>query len=96
MRLLMDLIDKLPKDENYSETPDEISILNEYFAKAAASGVEDPKIKTSLYLTVLFFITANPVTDKLLDFIPHMGSPLIRTIAKMLVFFIISYIILAK
>uniref|UniRef100_A0A6C0LZU5 Uncharacterized protein n=1 Tax=viral metagenome TaxID=1070528 RepID=A0A6C0LZU5_9ZZZZ len=93
----MDAIDSLPNDDGHEETPDELNILNEYFAKASKSTTSmDHNVSSAFHMTILFLALANPLTDKLMELVPHMGTSLVRMGVKLILFFIVSYILIAR
>jgi len=87
-----DLIDSLPIDNNESPTSDELQLLQRYFQNKADGRKLYYELKEVLFATIIFFLLANPMFDRLMDYIPNMGSPLIRMGAKVVLFFVLYYV----
>lgn len=90
----MDEIQKLPTDDKYKNTPQELKVLSQYFEKPEAGSKLLIEVKDVLIASVIFLVLANPITEWILDYVPHMGSPLIRTLGKVVFFAIILYVTL--
>lgn len=90
----MDEIHKLPTDDKYKNTPQELKIISQYFEKPETGSKVLMEVRDVLIAAFIFLILANPITEWFLDYVPHMGSPLIRTVAKAIFFAMILYVVL--
>ena len=94
----MDDVDDLPTSSRDENTPQELAILQKYFAKQGGTQNSSSEfgIKESIYATILFIVLANPAVDHILDFIPHTGSPLIKAGIKAMIYFVLVYLIFIR
>ena len=89
---MSDKISSLPVDENAQNTPQELKVLSHYFQNPEKGRKLMDEVKDIAIASIIFLVLANPLTDIILDYVPHMGSPLIRTIAKVVFFAIAFYV----
>ncbi len=88
----LDSIESLPVDDTIAATPGELQILQRYFQNKAEGRKLYFELREVLFATIIFFLLANPLFDRFLDYIPNMGSPLIRMGAKIVIFFVLYYV----
>lgn len=88
----MDDINNLPTNDSTNSTPQELEILQRYFQNKPEGKKIYYEVKEVLFATLIFLLIANPLFDKLMDYVPHMGSPLIKWCAKVVLFFVFFYI----
>lgn len=89
----MDNIDDLPVNKDEVLSSEEKHILQKYFnVDKSKKVVRRGDIKEVVYTTLIFLLVANPLFDKMLDYLPHMGSPLIKWVFKIMLFFILYYV----
>lgn len=89
---LADSVSQLPTDENYTNSPEELKILQKYFENPEESKKLLSELKEVLIGAVVFALLANPATDFLLGYVPHMGSPLIKFVGTIVIFIVIFYV----
>lgn len=91
---MADRVSDLPTNNNYTHTPHELQILQKYFENPEESSKLISELKPALIAGVVFVLLSNPATSFLLDYVPHMGSPLIRTVGLFMIFVIVFYVAL--
>jgi hypothetical protein len=95
----MDDINTLPIDNSRRLSSTESDILDKYFqpnsvAQGNAPSRSYSEFKTVAIASVLFMILSTPYFDKLVEMLPHTGSPLFKYIIKAIIFFALMYIAL--
>jgi hypothetical protein len=88
---MSDEISNLPVDKTAINTPQELKVLSYYFQNTESRRQLMDEIKDIAIASIVFLLIANPLTDYIFEFIPHMDSPLIRTLAKTIIFAIFLY-----
>lgn len=93
----MDSIDSLDLDDNGKLTATELDVMRRYFddkTVQVAGAVKEYNVQHALYLTILFILLSNPLTDGLLEYLPGCAVGYVKYAVKVLIFMLFAYIIL--
>ena len=91
---MADEIRNLPTDDAIKNTPQELNTLSRYFEQSGSGQSLVNEVKDVGIAAIIFLLIVNPLTDWLLNYVPHMGSPLIRMVARVIFFSIAFYVVL--
>lgn len=90
----MSRLDDLDLEDDLPTTQDEDRIINQYFEQKKEqikAATNDMGLQTAFYFTLLFVLLNNPISDQVFKLI---GSDMVRYLTKMVVFFILSYLVI--
>ena len=89
----MDNIDNLPIDKNRRPNKDEMEIMDLFFKQEKQSSSAS-EFKIVAFASLLYLLLSTSYFDKLVEFLPHTGSPLFKYATKAILFFAFLYVLL--
>lgn len=90
----MQKLSDLDLNDDQSLSAEETRVLEQYFEKkkdVVMKACNDSKFRQAIYFTIIFILLNNPLADTLFEIV---ASPNLRYVAKLVVFFILSYVVL--
>ena len=100
----MDKLSDVPVNET-AHTPQETNVMKKYFADADTSSSDSgtnaktswsSTLKLALYVTILFLLLSNPITDAVFCKVPYCGEGVFTLLGVKAVAFLVLFVAMYK